>query len=119
MFSTLLGLAFLWEVNGILPGPVFDFVAVGWALFVVDSVLTFIRPVASYYLGLALAALALASSLPQSAHYALVESGLSFQAATFVAGSASQVLIIVLVIYRFLRGRKRDEWAWPGAKSAA
>ncbi len=119
ILSTLLGIGFLWEVYGILPGPVFDFVAFGWILFVVDSILTFVRPVASYYLGFVLAILALASSLPRSAHYALVENGLLIPAATFLVGSAAQVLIIVLVLYHFVSGRKKDEWAWPGAKSVA
>ncbi|MDA4125156.1 MAG: hypothetical protein OK438_06910 [Thaumarchaeota archaeon] len=119
IFSALLGLAFLWIANGVLPGAVFDFIAVGWALFVVDSALTFIRPVASYYLGLVLAVLALASSLPQSAHYALIENGQVLQATVFILGSAAQVLIILLMGLRFVKSRRKDEWAWPGAKSPA
>ncbi len=119
LLSTLLGGFFLWEVNGLLPSLVFDFLAFGWVLFLLDSVLTFVRPVASFYLGLVLAILALSSSLPQSAHYALIENGQLVPAATFVIGSAAQVLIIALVLYHIVRDRKREEWAWPGAKSAA
>jgi hypothetical protein len=118
IFSTLLGIAFLWVANGVLPGAVFDFIAIGEAAFAIDSVLTFARPVWSYYLGLVLAVLALTVSLPQSAHYALIETGQVVQASIFIVGSAAQALIILFVIYRFVKGRRKDEWAWPGAKSA-
>jgi hypothetical protein len=119
IFSTLLGIAFLWEVYGLVPAAVFDFVTLGEVLFVIDSILTFIRPTVSYYFGAVLAALALASSLPQSVHYTLIQSGMVVQAATFIVGTVAQVLIIVLVLYQFVRSRRKDEWAWPGAESAA
>ncbi len=112
----MLGIAFLWQVNGMLSAAAFDFVAIGWALFVVDSLLTFIRPRLSYYLGFALAVLALAASLPQSAHYSFLQNGLLLPTATLVVGSIAQGLIIVLVLSHFVRARRTDEWAWPGAK---
>ncbi len=117
--SSFLGVALLIEINSVVPPDVFDFVAVGWALFVVDGVLTFVRPVISYYLGLVLAVLALSASLPQSAHWAFIENGLLIPSAIFVTGSAFQVLIIVLVVYYSFKMRRSGEWSWPGAKSAA
>ncbi|MGP8125576.1 MAG: hypothetical protein ACLQEQ_06900 [Nitrososphaerales archaeon] len=116
--SSFLGVALLIEINSVVPSDVFDFVAVGWALFVVDGVLTFVRPVISYYLGLVLAVLALSASLPQSAHWAFIENGLLIPSAIFVTGSAFQVLIIVLVVYYSFKTRRSGEWSWPGAKSA-
>ncbi len=112
VFSAVLGVPFLLEVNGLLPAAAFDFVFAGWVLFVVDAFLTFLRPVPAYALAFVLAILALASSLPQSAHYGLIESGELLQAATFVLGSAAQVLLLVLVPLYFL-GRRRPLRAAP------
>ena len=95
---------------------VFDLLTIGWLLFVADSILTFVRPVFSYYLGLILAILALAASLPQSAHYAFFTNGAFLSGLTFVAGTVAQFIIVLTVSYRFVRMRGRDEWAWPGAK---
>ena len=106
LFSTVLGVIFLVQVYGVVPAEVFGFVAVGWVLFVVDSVLTFTNPRISYYLGFVLAILALSSSLPQSAHYAFIENGVLLPAATFVLGSLAQVLLLVLVPYHFLVRRR-------------
>ncbi|HEV2225712.1 MAG TPA: hypothetical protein VGR56_02785 [Nitrososphaerales archaeon] len=119
LFSTVLGVFFLWEVDPLLPTFAFDFVAFGWVLFMVDSILTFVRPRASYYLALVLAVLALAETLSQQAHYALVASGNLTATLTIVLGSTAQALLIVLVVYFFLSSRKEDPWAWPGAKSQA
>lgn len=105
IFSTVLGVVFLPQVYGVLPLMVFDFIAVGWVLFVIDSVLTFVRPKVSYYLAFVLAVLALASSLPQSVHYAFIENGVILPAATFVLGSAAQILLVIFVPYHFLRER--------------
>ncbi len=106
LFSVLLGVAFLWQVSGLLPTAVFDFVAAGWVLFVLDAILTFVRPRASYYLAFVLAILALTSSLPQSAHYAFIQERVLLPAATFVVGSAAQVLLVILVPYHFFRERR-------------
>jgi hypothetical protein len=108
IFSTVLGVAFLWQVNGILPSYVFDFVATGWVLFLIDSVLSFMRPRFSYAMAFVLALLALTSSLPQSAHYVLIEEGAVLPAATFIAGTLAQVLLLVLVPYHFLVVRRRS-----------
>jgi hypothetical protein len=119
LFSTAIGVIFLWQVYPLLPAFGFDFVALGWVLFLVDSILTFIRPTVSYYLGLALALLALGETLSQPAHYALIESGSLTATATLVVGSSTQAMLIVLVVYYILARRRKDPWAWPGANSQA
>jgi hypothetical protein len=117
LFSTLLGVFFLWQVYPLLPTDVFVFVATGWVLFVVDSVLTFLRPRVSYYLGLVLAVLALGATLSQPEHYALVEGGNLAATATIVLGSIAQALLITLVVLYLVLERRKDPWAWPGAES--
>ena len=106
LFSTLLGILFLIEVYGLLPSDVFLFVTVGWVLFVIDSILTFTNPRVSYGMAFALALLALASSLPQTAHYAFVENGVLLPAITFILGTVAQVSLLVLVPYYFLKQKR-------------
>jgi len=115
IFSVLLGVAFLWQAYPLLPSDVFWILAFGWFLFVVDSALTFVRPLASYVLGLVLALIALSQTLAQPEHYALVESGNLPATLTLVLGSAAQALIIVFVGYYLIARRKKDPWAWPSA----
>ncbi|MDG6946218.1 MAG: hypothetical protein JRN63_00950 [Nitrososphaerota archaeon] len=97
IFATLFGVLFLYEVHPVLPADIFYSVALGEALFVVDSALTFVRPKGSYYLGLVLAAVALAATVSQPAHYQLVASGDLAATATLLVGLATEVLIIALV----------------------
>ncbi|HYB45016.1 MAG TPA: hypothetical protein VEC92_00705 [Nitrososphaerales archaeon] len=105
--SVILGVLFLVQAYGLVPSFVFEFVAIGWVLFVVDAALTFVSPKPAYTLALVLAILALASSLPQSSHWAFIANGDVLPAFTFLAGSAVQVALIVLVLYYFaLRRRK-------------
>lgn len=106
VISTLLGALFLAQAYGTVPPFVFDFVAVGWVLFVIDSVLTFVRPKVSYILGFFLAILALGSSLPEPSHWAFLANGDLLPAATFVVGSLAQSLLIVLVAYHFIAARR-------------
>lgn len=107
LFSTLLGVFFLFEVYPLLPGPVFGFLTVGWLLFVFDSLLTFIRSRLSFYFGFVLAILTLAATLSQPEHYSLVASGNLVATATLLLGSAAQVGLVILVpIYE--RERRRS-----------
>ena len=120
LFSTILGAVFLWQAYQVLPSDAFDFVALGWMLFVLDSVLTFFRPFASFVLGLALAVVALASTLSQPAHFALVASGNILAAATIILGSTSETLLAIFAAYFLVTARRsKDSWAWPGAESRA
>ncbi|MDA4120096.1 MAG: hypothetical protein OK436_05870 [Thaumarchaeota archaeon] len=119
LFSTVLGVFFLWQVYPLLPAFAFDFVAFGWVLFLVDGILTFVRPRASYYLGLVLGLFALGETLSQRAHYSLITSGNLTATATLVLGSAAQALLVTLVVYYVAARRRKDPWAWPGANSQA
>jgi hypothetical protein len=113
LFSTLLGVVFLWQAYPLLRSDAFYFVTFGWALFFLDSALTFYRPVASYYLGFVLAVLALGETLSQPAHFAIVSSGNLLASATIVLGSFAEVLLIILVLYYIVAARKKDPWGWP------
>jgi hypothetical protein len=120
IFSTVLGVFFLWQAYPLLVPvvpDVFYALTFGWVLFVVDSILTFIRPKLSYYLGIVLAVIALTETLAQPEHYSLLQGGNLPAAITLVLGSASQVALIVLIGYYLLRFRKEDPWAWPGEES--
>jgi hypothetical protein len=104
--STLLGVALLWEIHSMVPPEVFDTIAFGWILFVIDSALTFLKPGVSYYIGLVLALLALGASLPQSAHWAFIQNGLLVPSVIFVSGSVVQVLVIIFVVSYLVRERR-------------
>ncbi|MDV3277382.1 MAG: hypothetical protein LYZ69_02805 [Nitrososphaerales archaeon] len=106
IFSTVLGVVFLAQVYGVLPANVFDFVAIGWVLFVIDSILTFTNPKVSYYMAFVLAILALFSSLPESAHYTFIENGVLLPSATFILGTLAQVLLLIFVPYHFIKERR-------------
>ena len=117
IFSAALGVIFLWQAYPLLPSDAFDFVAFGWVLFVFDSFLTFFRPLASYYLGIVLAVIALGATLSQPAHFALVGSGALLASATLILGSAAEVLLAVIATYYVMTRRGKDPWKWPGAES--
>ena len=119
LFSAILGVFFLWQAYPLLPYDVFEIVSVGWLLFVVDGVLTFVSPRVSYFLGLVLAAAALSETLTQPEHYALVENGNVPATVILVLGSVAQALLIGSVLYFLISGRRNDPWAWPGAESQA
>ncbi|MDG7007921.1 MAG: hypothetical protein JRN06_06725 [Nitrososphaerota archaeon] len=119
IFSAVLGVVFLWQAYPLLPSDAFGFVAFGWVLFVIDSCLTFIRPMASYYLGIVLAVMALGATLSQPAHFALVGSGGLLASATIILGSAAEALLVVVGAYYVITRGKKDPWEWPGAESQA
>jgi hypothetical protein len=120
IFSTILGVLFLWLAYPLLQAVGFYFVAFGWVLFVVDSVLTFVRPRISYYLGFVLALIALFETVSRPEHLAILQGSNLLASATLVLGSAAQVLLLILVPLHFIRQRReKAEWAWPGAKSQA
>jgi hypothetical protein len=119
IFSTVLGVFFLWQAYPLVPTDVFDFVAFGWVLFVFDSVLTFVKPRVSYYFGMALGVIALGETLSQPEHYQLVASGNVPATIILVLGSITEALLIVLVAIYIVGEQKKDPWAWPGARSPA
>jgi len=119
LFSAALGVFFLWQARPLLPSDVFYILTFGWLLFVLDSILTFVRPRLSYYFGLVLGVVALGETLSQPEHYALVENGNMAATVILVLGSIAQALLIILVVYYVYSERRKDPWAWPGAKSQA
>ena len=119
VFSAVLGVFFLWQAQPLLPPDVFDILTFGWLLFVADSVLTFVRPKISYYVGLVLAIVALTETLTQPEHYALVENGNVPATLILVLGSVAQALLIGSVLWFIISERREDPWAWPGAESPA
>jgi hypothetical protein len=121
LFSTVLGVFFLWQAYPLIfPAAPYVFYALflGWVLFVFDSILTFVRPKQSYYLGIVLAAIALGETLTQPEHYSLIQGGNVPATMIIVMGSVSQALLIVLVGYYVLTSRREDPWAWPGKESS-
>lgn len=119
LFSTILGVFFLYQAYPLLPPAIFGFVAFGWVLFVIDSILTFVRPRISYYLGVVLAILALLATISQPQHFAIVMSGNLAAAATIVLGSSAEVLLIIFGAYFIISERRKDQWAWPGREETS
>ncbi len=117
IFSTVLGAVFLWQAYPLLPSDAFGFVVSGWVLFIIDSFLTFFRPLVSYYLGVVLGIVALIATLSQPAHFALVGSGNLLASATIILGSTAEALLAIVGAYFLITSRKKDPWDWPGAKS--
>lgn len=103
LFSTVFGAFFLWEVSDQVRSFVFEILVAGWALFLIDSIITFVRPRISYYFGLVLALLTLSETLTQPQHYALVASGNLEATITLIIGSVTQVGIILAVTYYAVR----------------
>ena len=103
---TVLGAAFLWLGQGQIPPVPFMIIAAGWILFFVDSLLTLVRPRASFLLGGLLAGLGLAASLPQTAHYRLFESGQIVFGTIFLAGTVLQGILLVLALAYLVRMRR-------------
>ncbi len=119
IFSTALGVVFLWQAQPLVPSDVFYILTFGWVLFVADSVLTFLRPKISFYIGLVLGIVALTETLSQPEHYSLVENGNVPATIILVVGSVAQALLIGTVLYYLVSARRKDPWAWPGAESQA
>ena len=111
LFSTLFGVAFLYEVYPVLPSFVFYSVAFGWVLFVVDSGLSFVRPKASYYPAFVLSLVAFGATVSQPQHYALIASGDIPATLTIIIGLAVELLLMALVLVFVLTERKKDPWA--------
>jgi len=121
IFSAVLGVFFLWQARPLLPpgSDVFEILTLGELFFVGDSILTFVRPKISYYLGLVLAIVALSETLTQPEHYALVENGNVPATIILVLGSVAQAMLIGSVLWYIMSERRKDPWAWPGAEPTA
>lgn len=105
--SVALGVGLLVQVYGVLPAGVFFSILGGWIAYLVAALLVWRKHTKVYPVILLLAVLTLAVSLPQPAHFALVNSAQILAASTFILGSAIQICLIVLIaLFLFVR-RKR------------
>jgi len=102
--SVALGIVLLPQLYGLVPSWLFFSVLVGWLAYLVVAVLIAKGRSAGYPLAFVLAVLTLAVSLPQPEHYSYVEAGPSLASATFLVGSAFQLVLILLIpVYLYRR----------------
>ena len=105
--SVALGVALLVQVYGLLPAGVFFSILGGWFAYLVAAILLWSGYTKVYPVILVLAVLTLLVSLPQPAHFALVNSAQILAASTFIVGSAFQICLIVLIaLFLFVRRRR-------------
>jgi hypothetical protein len=104
--SVAFGAALLVQAFSLLPAPVAYSIVGGWLVYIVAALLVFRRVRRAYVLVLVLAVLTLVVSLPQPAHYSLLNSAQALAGATFLLGSAAQIGLIVLIPIYFVRQRK-------------
>ena len=95
--SIFLGAALLIQLFAIVPVWLFFSVLAGWIAYLIVAVAIAKGSKMAYPLGLVLAVLTLAVSLPCPEHYSLVQAGLSPASLTFVTGSVFQVAVILTV----------------------
>jgi len=95
--SIFLGAALLIQLFAIVPVWLFFSVLAGWIAYLIVAVAIAKGSKMAYPLGLVLAVLTLAVSLPRPEHYSLVQAGLSPASLIFIAGSVLQVAVILTV----------------------
>jgi hypothetical protein len=95
--SVALGAALLVQAFGLLPRAVAYSILGGWLVYIVAALLVFRKVRLAYPLVLVLAVLTLVVSLPQPAHFSLLNPSQALAAATFLLGSAAQIGLIVLL----------------------
>lgn len=105
--SVALGVALLVQVYGLLPSIVFFSILGGWVAYLIAAILVWRRYERVYPVILVLAVLTLLVSLPQPAHYTLISSAEILAASTFIAGSALQICLIVLILLFLVLKRRR------------
>jgi hypothetical protein len=116
--SVVLGAALLVQAFGSLPPTVAYSIVGGWLVYIAAALLVFRKVRRAYALVLVLALLTLVVSLPQPAHYSLLNPAQALAAATFLLGSAMQIGLIVLIPLYFMRRRKQSGRAeGPGTQS--
>ncbi len=105
--SVALGVGLLVQVYGLVPTGVFFSILGGWFAYLIAAIFVWRGYAKVYPVILVLAVLTLLVSLPQPAHFALVNSAQILAASTFVVGSAFQICLVVLIaLFLFVR-RKR------------
>jgi len=101
--SIFLGAPLLVQLYSLVPLWLFYSSLAGWIAYLIVAVAIAKGVKIAYPLGLVLAILTLAASLPQPEHYSLVQAGLSPASLTYIAGSVLQIAVILTVSsYLFL-----------------
>jgi hypothetical protein len=108
LLTVALGGAFFPQVYGLLPRVVFYSLLGGWVAYVVAAVAMLLGRKEAFPAVFLLAVLTLAASLPQPEHYALVSGGIDLASITFIAGTALQVVLLVMIPVYLLRRRRRN-----------
>ncbi|MDG6928748.1 MAG: hypothetical protein JRN29_01705 [Nitrososphaerota archaeon] len=103
--TVALGPLLLAQVYGAVPSWLLYSLLAGWLAYAAAAAAVVKGRRSGYALALVLALLVLAVSLPQPEHYAFARSGDVLAEATFVVGSALQVVVIALASVSLLRSR--------------
>ncbi len=93
-----MGLALLAQLYELMvPSWLFYSILTGWTLYLFVAVAVATGRDKAYPAALVLSIVTLAVSLPQPEHYSLAEAGPTLASLTFVAGSALQIGVIILI----------------------
>ena len=103
--SVALGVVLLPQLYGLVPTWLFYSVLGGWLAYVLVAGLAATGHRIAYPLAFVLSILTLAVSVPQPEHQSFVMAGLSLASLTFLAGSALQLCIVILIPVYYLRKR--------------
>ena len=95
--SVALGFLLSIQLFRIVPEWLFYSALAGWVVYLIAALGAATGHRAAYPLVLVLSVLTLIVSLPQPAHYAILGSGYSLSAFTFVAGSVTQISLLILI----------------------
>jgi hypothetical protein len=106
--SVVLGLTLLGQLYALMvPSWLFYSILAGWILYLVVAIAVATNNDKAYPVALVLSIVTLAVSLPQPEHYSFAEAGPTLASLTFIAGSALQIGVIILVTsYLFLEKRE-------------
>jgi len=101
--SVALGVVLLPQLYGLVPAWLFYSVLGGWLAYVLVAVLAATGHKVAYPFAFVLSILTLAVSVPQPEHQSFVMEGLSLASLTFLAGSALQLALVILIPVYYLR----------------
>ena len=101
--SVVLGVLLLPQLYGVVPTWLFYSVMGGWLAYVIVAALAATGHKLAYPLAFVLSILTLIVSVPQPEHQSFVTAGLSLASLTFLAGSAIQLGLVILIPVYYLR----------------
>jgi hypothetical protein len=105
--SVVFGIILLIQLYGLVPMWLFISVLVGWLAYLAVAILTAKGRRIAYPVAFVLAILTLGVSLPQPEHYSYVQAGPSLASLTFLAGSALQIALLVLIPVYLYRSKSQ------------